>query len=339
MSDRILVTGGAGFIGSHVCERLAERGDAVWLLDSFTDDYSPALKRRNIDDLSSRPSVHLVEGDVRDAVLLGGLLTDVEFDGVVHLAARPGLGGSGDDPLACYEVNVRGTLRLLEALARTDVRRMVMASSSSGHGGSDDASDGGAAHRPDTLQAASEQSAELAAHAYHRTHGLSIRCLRLPTVYGPRQRPDQALHRLARSMAAGEPIPDHGDGRPPREHLYVSDAVEALQLALDDMLRSDAPTFQRLEVVGPDRISNRRLAVELASAVGSGAEIAPEEEPSGDAGRRAASTKGARTRLDFEPKVGLEAGLREFAAWFRRNEERSGEEAVIPSRSTTGDAM
>lgn len=324
MSDRILVTGGAGFIGSHVCERLVDEWDGVWILDSFDRQYAPAVKRRNVAGLASRPSVHLVEGDVRDPVLLGGLFSDIPFDAVVHMAARHGLPDAAEDPDACYEVNVRGTLRLLEAMARQDVTRLVLASSTTGSGQGADAPTGDDdVDLPASPHAASERSAELAAHAYHRTHGLSVHCLRLPTVYGPRQRPDQDLHRLARRLDSGEPFPapgapgDDGGGRARRDYLYVSDAADAVCLSLDRLLTADAPAWSTVDVGGAERLT----AEEMASALGAAMGLEPAEGTSGDQDRGPAPTRESTTKarevLGFCPEVGTEEGLRRFVDWFR----------------------
>lgn len=327
MSDRILVTGGAGFIGSHVCERLAEEGREVWVLDSFDDHYSPALKRRNVAGLISRPSVHLVEGDVRDAVLMGGLFTDADFDAVVHLAARPGVSASVNDPDSCYEVNVRGALRVMEAMTRHDVAPIVLASTSSssnrpgrknGPGRKGDGagpSGAGEPGLPATPHAASQRSAELLAHAYHRTHGLSVHCLRLPTVYGPRQRPDQLLHRLARQLEAGEsPSADEDeDGILPRDHLYVGDAAAALCLSVDRLLASEEPVWQTVDVGGGGRLTPEEAASALAAAM-EVLRAADGPEPSLATAEDAPAPEGLP---GFRPEVGLEEGLARFVTWFR----------------------
>lgn len=339
MSDRILVTGGAGFIGSHACERLADEGHEVWVLDNFDDHYSPALKRRNVAELVSRPSVRLVEGDVRDPVLLGGLFTDADFDAVVHLAARPGVPASVDDPDACYEVNVRGALRLMEAMTRHGVAPIVLASSSSssaepGRNGRGDAAAGsGDRDRPATPHAASQRSAELLAHAYHRTHGLSVHSLRLPTVYGPRQRPDQRLHRLARRLEAGgrSSARDDGDGDVPREYLYVSDAAAALCLSVERLLASNGAVWQTVDVPGSARLTAREASSALAAAMEVSSPVDGSESALGSA-EEAPAPEGLP---EFRPEVGLEEGLARFIAWLRSEEAPVSEDSAASAAHVT----
>lgn len=348
MSDRILVTGGAGFIGSHVCEQLTERGHEIWLLDSFDASSYPAEdKRRNIAEISGRSTLHVVEGDVRDTVLLAGLLSDVSFDAVVHLAARPGMRASVDDPDASYDVNVRGTLRLLEAMNRHSVRRLTLASSTSvyGDGGAGPYSEEDDTGRPSSPEAAGKRAAELLAHVYHVTHGFSVHCLRLSGVYGPRQRPDQEIHRLARLLEAGDPV-TVDDVRLGRDHVYVGDAAEAIRLSLEHFPEPKKSVYEIFNVTGPDCPSPHRLASELAAAMQVTAVRLPAD--GADVGGRCVSGDRARTVLGFEPEVGLERGVRLFADWIREQPTRlngdraspavpMSDETVVPSGAGEGD--
>lgn len=325
MPDRVLVTGGAGFIGSHVCEELTERGSEIWLLDNFDSAYDADLKHRNIAEIGGRPTLHVVEGDVRDTVLLAGLLSDVSFDTVVHLAARPGLQASMDDPGASYDVNVRGTLRLLEAMDRHPVRRLILASSTSVYddGASAPLSEEDDTGRPSSPEAAGTRAAELLAHAYHARHGFSVHCLRLSTVYGPRQRPDQQMHRLARLLRVGDPLT--GDDIPAgRDYVYVGDVADAIGLSLEHLRGQEKSVYEIFNVTGPDCPSPRRLLSELAAAM----QVAPLDIPTDTSGDRSVRVSGDRARevLGFEPAVSFEEGLRRFAEWLRKQPSRENGE-------------
>ena len=319
-TKRILVTGGAGFIGSHLCEHLLDRGHQVWALDNFDDYYSPARKRRNLSDATSDPNLHLVEGDVRDSVLLGGLLSDVQMDAVVHLAARPGLKSSIDAPDRCYDVNVRGTLRLLHAMQRNKPRRLVLASSSSVYGEGSEApfSEEESADRPIAPLAASKRSGELLTHSYHDLYGFSVHCLRLFTVYGPRQRPDLAIHRFARLLKSGDSVPLFGDGGSQRDYTFVSDAVRAIGLSLDRLTGPGEGEYEIINVGRGEPVALEDLVDHLATVM----EVEPQIEwrpaEPGAMSVTFASGEKARDLLGFVPEVGLKAGLERFVEWLRR---------------------
>jgi UDP-glucuronate 4-epimerase len=233
----ILVTGGAGFIGSHLVERLLERGDRVVALDNFDKFYDPGIKRRNIAEARSRHPERftLVEGDLRDVSALDALFTSHPIDAVVHLAARAGVRPSIEDPLLYDEVNVRGTGLLLEACRRHGTRRVVFGSSSSVYGNSLDVpfSEDARVDRPVSPYAATKAANELQCFTYHHLFGLNVFCLRFFTVYGPRQRPEMAIHKFARLMLQGKPLPRFGDGRTERDYTYIEDILDGVVKALD----------------------------------------------------------------------------------------------------------
>lgn len=328
-TKRVLVTGGAGFIGSHLCDHLLEQGHQVWALDNFDDHYSPARKQRNLSDAASDPNLHVVEGDVRDGVLMGGLFSDVGIDVVVHLAARPGLKSSVDDPERCYDVNVRGTLRLLHAMQRHDVRRLVLASSSSVYGEGADApfSEEESADRPTAPLAATKRSGELLAHSYYDLYDFSVHCLRLFTVYGPRQRPDLAIHQFARSLNSGDSLPLFGDSCSRQDYIFVSDAVRAIGLSLDRLMNSPEHEYEVINVGRGDPVALEELVDSLAAAM-------DVEEPEFE--RRPAELAGitetwaagekARELLGFVPEVGIEEGLERFVEWFRKEPQLPAED-------------
>lgn len=333
-TERVLVTGAAGFIGSHLSERLLDEEVQVWGLDNFDSFYAPNLKRRNLQEALSRSGFHFVEGDVRDAVLLGGLLSDVSFDAVVHLAARPGVRPSLDEPTACFDSNVMGTITLLEAMRVQHVKRLVFGSSSSVYGSrqatpfrEDDAAD-----RPASPYAASKRSGELLCHTYHHLHGLSVFCLRLFTVYGPRQRPDLAIHKFARLLTRGEKLPLYGDGTSSRDYTYVDDAVEGIVRSLGRLeRRNEDPQFAVLNLGNGTPIELTDLVDAMAEAFGVVPDVEHLDCQPGDVPVTCAATERAREFLNFEADISLEEGLRRFAEWFRA-EQTAG--SVSPEAET-----
>lgn len=337
MTDRILLTGGAGFIGSHLCERLVEREQEVWVLDTLDDRYPTFHRKSNVARLASLSSVHVVDGDVRDSVLLGGLFTDVAFDAVIHLAGRPGVRASIDDPDTCYDINVRGTLRLLEAMERHGTDLLIMASTAHVYGrddGSQATAAGSAAPEdaPATPYGASKRAAELLIHAYHDLYGLSAHCLRLGEVYGPRLRPDLSVHRLARKLDRGEPIRHDDHPVDARDYVHVEDVVRAILLSLETLDDSGTTVYETIDIGGGDRVSAQALAAALARHMGTNAglegasEPARREFPPGESGEK------AKKILGFEPSVSLDEGLRQFAEWFRRSDGRDGDSSTTHSR-------
>ena len=327
---RILVTGAAGFIGSHLVERLLAEGYEVWGIDNFEQGYAPGVKRDNVRRSLRDPRMHMVEGDVRDDVLLDGVFGDRSFDAVMHLAALPGTLSPGEDPQICFQVNLMGAVHLLEAMRRRNVRRIVFTSDrvmpdervESGAGREDPAD------RPPTSFAAAKRSVELLCHAHYRTYGTSVRVLRLSRVYGPRETPDGPVHQLARRLVGDAPAACEVTEADPVAYLYVDDAVEALVASLQSLLEApqDEPAFEIHRVSGRERASatelERRLkraleiddADDADDAVGEGdgageADIAA-PEASGGRGFRVPALPG------FEPAVGLDEGLARFAEWF-----------------------
>ena len=317
--SRILVTGAAGFIGSHLCERLLADGHRVWGLDNFDPYYPEAVKRENLAPALADPRMRLVEGDIRDTILLDGLFSQVPFDAVVHLAARPGVRASLEAPGACLDVNVTGTLALLEAMRHRHVSRLVFGSSSSVYGerGREAFREEDAADRPISPYAASKRSAELLVHAYRHLWGISAVCLRFFTVYGPRQRPDLAIHKFARILREGGAIPLYGEGTTGRDYTYVDDAVEALVRALGHTERrgEDGPAFEILNVGRGEPTALSELVSLLASALGVRARIDRQPDQPGDVPFTCASTERLESVLGFRPRIDIREGLRRFAAW------------------------
>jgi UDP-glucuronate 4-epimerase len=303
---KILLTGGAGFIGSHLLERLIARGDDVAVVDDFNDYYDPRIKRGNLPQGGFR----LHEKDIRDAA---PLVAQEKPDLVVHLAARAGVRPSQQDPALYESVNVAGTLGLLEACRKSGVRRFVFASSSSVYGnGPVPSREDHADLQPISFYGATKLLGEHYVRIYARLHGLHATSLRFFTAYGPRQRPDMAIHAFTAAVSQGREIPMFGDGTTERDYTYVSDIVQGVLGAIDH----DEP--YAVYNLGESRtIPLRRLIDLIGEYVGKTPKIKVLPEQPGDVKRTCASIDLARQRLGYDPKVPIETGLREFVAWYK----------------------
>jgi UDP-glucuronate 4-epimerase len=311
--SKILVTGAAGFIGSHLCEALVRRGERVIGLDSFDDFYDPALKRRNVAPLAGDDHFELIEGDIRNAELVAGLLGR-GVDTVAHLAARAGVRPSIEKPLLYQDVNINGTMVLLEACRKLGTRRFIFASSSSVYGNNEKVpfSESDNVDFPISPYAATKKAGELICHTYHHLYGLDMTCLRLFTVYGPRQRPDLAIHKFARLIEAGRPIPVFGDGGMSRDFTYIDDIIDGVLRALD---RCGEYHVYNLGESRP--VSLADLIGALEKALGKRAKIDRRPVQPGDVNRTFADVSLARRDLGYEPATELATGLARFVEWLR----------------------
>lgn len=320
----VLVTGAAGFIGSHLCDRLLREGNHVWGLDNFDDFYDPNRKWQNLAAALREPNMHLVEGDVRDEILLDGLMSDVEFDAVVHLAALPGVEASIENPDLCFDVNVRGTLRLLEAIRRHSVPGLLFASSVAVYGAEAELplSESVPADRPLSPFAAAKRAGEMLCHSHHHLYGLDVCCLRLFDVYGPRQRPDLVIQRLADDLAAGDPPVLYGDEGSGRDYTYIDDVVDGIVLALH-LARSRNGAEASFEIINVGRgesVELDELAEELSELMGISSTITYHRSRAGQSGATLASTEKGTDVLGYEPRVELKDGLARFVTWHREND-------------------
>jgi len=311
--DSAVVTGAAGFIGSHVCEALLARGWQVVGLDSFDPFYDPAVKRDNVSGLLSDERFRLVEGDIRDADAVDGSLAG-GADVIVHLAARAGVRPSIEQPLVYQDVNVAGTTLLLEAARRHGVGRFVFASSSSVYGNNRKVpfSESDNVDFPISPYAATKKAGELLCHTYHHLYGLSVTCLRFFTVYGARQRPDLAIHKFTRLIESGKPIPVFGDGSMMRDHTYIDDIVAGVLAAVD---RCSGYHIYNLGESRPVSLSDLIAAIE--TALGRKAVIERLPLQPGDVERTYADTSLAEAELGYRPATELAVGLERFVEWFR----------------------
>ncbi len=308
---KILVTGGAGFIGSHLVERLLARGDEPLVLDNFNDFYDPAIKRANVERF---PNVRVVVGDIRDRELVDALFDEAKFDAVVHLAAMAGVRPSVQDPLLYEDVNVRGTMVLLEALRRHPRTRFVFASSSSVYGARDRSpfKEDDDIPRPVSPYAATKRAGELVAYTYHHLFGLPVNCLRFFTVYGPRQRPEMAIAKFSAAIERGDAIPFYGDGSTRRDYTYIDDIVDGVVGAID---RCEGYEIFNLGESATTSLSE--LVDSLARAIGRPARLDRQPLQPGDVPLTCADVSKAVRLLGYAPKISVAEGLRRYVAWRR----------------------
>jgi UDP-glucuronate 4-epimerase len=309
----VLVTGGAGFIGSHVVDSLLANGDAVTVLDNFDPFYDRGIKERNIAAHRTNPRWRLIEADLRDAEALERLLAG-SFDAIVHLAAKGGVRPSIEAPLTYQDVNVRGTHNLLEAARRLKVPHVVFASSSSVYGVNPRVpwSEEDSVLQPISPYASTKVSGELLGHVYSHLYGFRFIVLRIFTVYGPRQRPDLAIHKFANLIAAGQPVPLYGDGRTRRDYTYVGDIAAGITAAL----RYDQSRYEVINLGNNATVTLLDMIRALEEALGRSATIDWQPEQPGDVPQTWANIAKARDLLGYEPRTPFTEGIRRFSEWF-----------------------
>ena len=312
---RILVTGGAGFIGSHLVDRLLATGHPVTVVDNFNDFYDPATKRANASAHRGRSDFELVEADICDAEAIDEIFARSEFDAIVHLAARAGVRPSLERPLDYEQTNVHGTYVLLEAARRYRVERFVFGSSSSVYGVNSTVpfNENDTIAQPISPYAATKIAGEAACHVYSHLFGIRVVCLRFFTVYGSRQRPDLAIHKFARLMREGRPIPVFGDGTTRRDYTYIDDIISGVTAALN----YDQSMFEIINLGESDTVELGRLIELLEHALDRRAVIDRKPFQPGDVPVTYADISKARRLLGYDPKTKIEAGIEKFAQWFK----------------------
>jgi UDP-glucuronate 4-epimerase len=311
---RILVTGAAGFIGSHLVDRLLASGHQVLGVDNFNEFYDPAIKARNLTGALTRSGFELVRGDILDVDLMASTFARFQPERVVHLAAWAGVRPSIEKPALYQKVNVEGTTNLLEICRRQGIDRFVFASSSSVYGERAE----GPFHEDDRVDepispyAATKKAGELLCYTYHHLFGIHAHCLRFFTVYGPRQRPEMAIHKFTRLLDEGRAVPMFGDGSTSRDYTYVDDIIDGVVASIERV------QGYRIYNLGESQtIELRRLIEVIAAALGREPLIDQQPPQPGDVPRTNADVSRARAELGYDPHTSVEEGVRRFVEWFR----------------------
>lgn len=313
-----LVTGGAGFIGSHLVDRLLKEGNCVSIIENFDDFYDRSIKENNISHALKYRDFNPIEGDIRDEKLLYKIFNDNKIDVVVHLAAKAGVRPSIMHPLEYYDVNVMGTLKLLEAMKTYGCKKMIFASSSSVYGNNKKIpfSEEDDVDSPISPYAATKKAGELLCHTYHHLYGFDIFCLRFFTVYGPRQRPDLAIHKFTKLITQGKPIPVFGDGNTCRDYTYIDDILQGIYSAIINL-----NGFEVINLGDSKTISLHKMIEVIEAEVGKKAIIEFLPEQLGDVKRTHADISKAKKILNYQPQVKFEEGIKEFVKWYQENKE------------------
>lgn len=313
-----LVTGGAGFIGSHVCERLLRDWHSVWVIDDLNPFYDPKLKKANLKEIESlgRP-FEFVKGDICDRAALDALFSKVKFDAVIHIAARAGVRPSIQEPALYQRVNVEGTVNLLEAARSNGVRKVIIASSSSVYGVNSKVPfrEQDPIFKAISPYAASKLACEALGHVYHRLYDMDIVMLRFFTVYGPRQRPDLAIRKFSQMILDEKPIPVFGDGSTARDYTYIDDVLSGITACISREFGYEIINIGESQIVRLDQLIEL-----LEDALGKKAIIDRQPLQPGDVPLTFADVTKAKRLLGYEPQVKIEEGIRRFARWFQSNQ-------------------
>lgn len=310
---KVLITGAAGFIGSHLCEKLVEENFEVICVDNFNTYYDPKIKRKNIENLINRQNIELYEVDICDAEHLKQIFSDHQFDGIFHLAARAGVRPSINDPLLYQQVNIHGSLNIFELARQFEVPKIIFASSSSVYGNNKKVpfSEYDNVDNPISPYAATKKAGELIAYTYHHLYDISISCIRFFTVFGPRQRPDMAIHRFTNLIHKGEEIPVFGDGSSRRDYTYISDIIDGLMSSFkfcsgyEIYNLGDSQTIGLLQMINTiEKYLDKKANLKYLSF-----------QP-GDVEITYADISKAKKELNYSPQVYFDEGIRNFIDWF-----------------------
>jgi UDP-glucuronate 4-epimerase len=319
---RILITGGAGFIGSNLAERLLISGHEIIIIDNFNDFYSPTLKHGNVAHILRTAETHgksllVCEGDIRDGEFVRAIFAQEEPDAVIHLAAAAGVRPSIENPILYEEVNVRGTMNLLEATKETGTRLFLFASSSSVYGNNSKVpfAEADPVDHPISPYAATKKAGELLCHTYHHLYDINMACLRFFTVYGPRQRPDLAISKFVRLIDQGKPVPFYGDGSTSRDYTYVADIVAGIEKALQWM-HAGGKRYDVFNLGGSSPVALHRLVEMIELQLGKKAILERLPMQAGDVERTYADLKKSSSVLGYAPLTPIEDGIARFVDWY-----------------------
>jgi UDP-glucuronate 4-epimerase len=316
MKKHLLITGAAGFIGSHLVDHLLAGGAKhITVVDDFNNFYDPQIKRTNVSKHLEDSRYRLVEADIRDRAALEKVFVGNQFDCIIHLAARAGVRPSLSEPALYTETNINGTLNLLELARQNNIRQFVFGSSSSVYGINAKVpfSEDDPIRQPISPYAATKGAGELLCHTYSHLYGIRCVCLRFFTVYGPRQRPDLAIHKFANLISAGKPIPVFGDGTTRRDYTYIDDIIAGVMAAIE----YDKSNYEVINLGESRTVELRELIALLERELDTHAIIDRQSPQPGDVPQTFADIGKARRLLSYNPQTQIEEGARRFVQWFR----------------------
>ena len=311
---KALITGAAGFIGSHLCERMLANGWAVTGLDNFNDFYDPEIKRDNISGFLENESFNLIEGDIRNSEVIENVVSD-NIDIIIHLASGAGVRPSIQQPVYYSDNNMTGTMVMLEAAKKFNIKKFIFASSSSVYGNNKKVpfSEDDNVDFPISPYAATKKAGELFCHTYHHLYDINMTCLRFFTVYGPRQRPDLAIHKFAKLIEQGKSIPVYGDGSMMRDFTYIDDIIDGIIASIE---KCEGYNIYNLGESRPITVND--LVAEIEKALGKKAIIEHLPMQPGDVNCTYADVSKAIKDLGYDPKTKIEDGLAKFVEWLRK---------------------
>ena len=312
----ILVTGAAGFIGSHVCEHFIKFGNSVIGLDNFDDFYPIKFKELNLAELKKCNQFKFYKADIRDNEALNKIFSHGNVEVVIHLAAKAGVRPSIESIEEYYDVNVNGTVSLLEAMRRNKVKKMLFASSSSIYGNNIKVpfSETDPVDNPISPYASTKKSGELLCHVYNHLYNFDITCLRFFTVYGPRQRPDLAIHKFTKLIDEDKSIPFYGDGSTSRDYTYIDDIIEGINCAINHI-----NGYQLFNLGESNVITLNQLVATIENALDKKAILNRQPMQPGDVTKTYADISKAKSEIGYNPKFDFETGINEFVKWYKDN--------------------
>ncbi|MBZ9636003.1 SDR family NAD(P)-dependent oxidoreductase [Clostridium sp. FP1] len=313
----ILVTGGAGFIGSNLCDSLLKLGFYVVNIDNFNNYYDPSIKESNICEALKNQNYKLYRGDILDKKLINKIFNENKVDAVIHLAAMAGVRNSLSDPLEYVDVDIKGTVNLLQICVENGVKKVIAASSSSVYGVNSKVpfSEDDNVELQISPYATAKRAMELYCSTYTRLYDISVACLRFFTVYGPRQRPEMAIHMFTKNIAEGNPINMFGDGNSERDYTYVDDIVDGIILLINKEFKSEIFNFGNNDI-----IKLKDLIGTIESVVGKKAVINRLEMQKGDVPITYADITKAQNMIGYNPKTSIKEGIQKFYNWYKLNE-------------------
>lgn len=316
---KILITGAAGFIGSHLSEALIAGGHDVFGIDNFDPFYDRRIKEANLAGLLSSPAFTFREADITDKKAFGGFPADCDV--VIHLAAKAGVRPSIDDPDGYLRTNVEGTQNLMNWMVRSGINKLLFASSSSVYGNNRKIpfAETDNVDFPISPYAYTKKAAELLIHTFHHLYGMSAFCLRFFTVYGPRQRPDLAIHKFTRMIRRGEALTMFGDGSTSRDYTFVADTVAGVSRALDLLLREENPRYEIINLGNNAPVALKDLIARLFEATGQTVPVRQLDMQPGDVDITYADIAKAEKLLGYRPATDIRTGLKAFVDWYDAN--------------------